>query len=72
MAPSTSRIFTRHLSILGSFMGSKAELFSALELLRRGLLKPVIDVVLPLEKCAEGHKRMENRELFGKIVLRVD
>jgi NADPH:quinone reductase-like Zn-dependent oxidoreductase len=64
-------LFTRHLSILGSFMGSKAELFSALELLRRGLLKPVIDVVLPLEKCAEGHKRMENRELFGKIVLSV-
>jgi NADPH:quinone reductase-like Zn-dependent oxidoreductase len=64
-------LFTRHLSILGSFMGSKAELFSALELLRRGLLKPVIDVVLPLEKCAEGHKRMENRELFGKIVLKV-
>src|SRR6202167_2477784 len=65
-------LFTRHLSILGSFMGSKAELFSALELLRRGQLKPVIDVVLPLEKCAEGHKRMENRELFGKIVLRVE
>jgi NADPH:quinone reductase-like Zn-dependent oxidoreductase len=64
-------LFTRHLSILGSFMGSKAELFSALELLRRGLLKPVIDVVLPLEKCAEAHKRMENRELFGKIVLKV-
>jgi NADPH:quinone reductase-like Zn-dependent oxidoreductase len=64
-------LFTRHLTILGSFMGSKAELFSALELLRRGLLKPVIDIVLPLEKCAEGHKRMENRELFGKIVLTV-
>jgi NADPH:quinone reductase-like Zn-dependent oxidoreductase len=64
-------LFTRHLSILGSFMGSKAELFSALELLRRGLLKPVIDVVLPLEKCAEAHKRMENREQFGKIVLKV-
>jgi NADPH:quinone reductase-like Zn-dependent oxidoreductase len=64
-------LFTRHLTILGSFMGSKAELFSALELLRRGLLKPVLDVVLPLEKCAEAHKRMENRELFGKIVLKV-
>ncbi len=64
-------LFTRHLTILGSFMGSKAELLSALELLRRGLLKPVIDVVMPLEKCAEAHIRMENRELFGKIVLRV-
>jgi len=64
-------LFTRHLSILGSFMGSKAELLSALELLRRGLLKPVIDVVLPLDKCPEAHERMENRELFGKIVLKV-
>jgi NADPH:quinone reductase-like Zn-dependent oxidoreductase len=64
-------LFTRQLSILGSFMGSKAELFSALELYRRGLLKPVIDVVLPLEKCAEAHARLEHREQFGKIVLRV-
>src|ERR1700691_4091468 len=64
-------LFTRHLTILGSFMGSKAELFSALELLRRGLLKPVIDLVLPLEKCAAAHKHMENRDLFGKIVLKV-
>jgi NADPH:quinone reductase-like Zn-dependent oxidoreductase len=64
-------LFVRQLSILGSFMGSKAELFSALELFRRGLLKPVIDLVLPLEKCAEAHVRLENREQFGKIVLRV-
>jgi NADPH:quinone reductase-like Zn-dependent oxidoreductase len=64
-------LFVRQLSILGSFMGSKAELFSALELFRRGLLKPVIDVVLPLEKCAEAHARLEHREQFGKIVLRV-
>jgi NADPH:quinone reductase-like Zn-dependent oxidoreductase len=64
-------LFTRQLSILGSFMGSKAELFSALELLRRGLLKPVIDVVLPLAQCAEAHRRLESREQFGKIVLRV-
>jgi NADPH:quinone reductase-like Zn-dependent oxidoreductase len=64
-------LFTRQLSILGSFMGGKAELLSALELLRRGLLKPVVDVVLPLEKCAEAHARLELREQFGKIVLRV-
>jgi NADPH:quinone reductase-like Zn-dependent oxidoreductase len=64
-------LFMRHLSLLGSFMGSKADLLSALELLRRGLLKPVIDIVLPLEKCAEAHRRLEDREQFGKIVLRV-
>ncbi|HKV05674.1 MAG TPA: zinc-binding dehydrogenase [Candidatus Acidoferrales bacterium] len=64
-------LFARQLSILGSFMGSKAELYSALELFRRGLLKPVVDCVLPLERAAEAHKRLENREQFGKVVLRV-
>jgi NADPH:quinone reductase-like Zn-dependent oxidoreductase len=64
-------LFTRQLSILGSFMGSKAELFPVLELFNRGLLKPVIDTVMPLELCADAHKRLESREQFGKIVLRV-
>lgn len=64
-------LFTRQLSILGSYMGSKAELFPVLELFNRGLLKPVIDTVMPLEHCADAHKRLESREQFGKIVLRV-
>ena len=38
---------------------------------QRGLLKPVIDVVMPLEKCADAHRRLEHREQFGKIVLSV-
>ncbi len=64
-------LFTRQLSILGSYMGSKAELFPALELMLRGKLKPVIDTVMPLEKCADAHRRIEHREQFGKVVLRV-
>jgi NADPH:quinone reductase-like Zn-dependent oxidoreductase len=64
-------LFTRQLSILGSFMGSKAELFPALELMLRGKLKPVIDTVMPLERCAEAHRRIEHREQFGKVVLKV-
>jgi NADPH:quinone reductase-like Zn-dependent oxidoreductase len=43
-----------------------------MEFLKRGLLKPVIDVVMPLEKCAEAHRRLEQREQFGKIVLKVE
>jgi NADPH:quinone reductase-like Zn-dependent oxidoreductase len=64
-------LFTRQISLLGSFMGSKADLLAAVEFLKRGLLKPVIDIVLPLEKCAETHRRLENSEQFGKIVLSV-
>jgi NADPH:quinone reductase-like Zn-dependent oxidoreductase len=64
-------LFTRQLSILGSFMGSKSEMFPVLELFNRGLLKPVIDTVMPLEQCGEAHRRLESREQFGKIVLHV-
>ncbi len=65
-------LFARQLSILGSFMGPKSELFAALELFKRSLLKPVIDSVFPLERAADAHRRLENREQFGKVVLRID
>jgi len=65
-------LFSRHLSILGSYMGSKGELYSVLDLVGRGLVKPVIDTVMPLEQAREAHERLEKREQFGKIVLRVD
>jgi NADPH:quinone reductase-like Zn-dependent oxidoreductase len=64
-------LFTRQLSILGSYMGGKAELFSVLELVSRGLLKPVIDTTMPLAQAADAHRRLEHREQFGKIVLEV-
>jgi len=64
-------LFTRHLSILGSYMGSKAELFPVLELLARKQVHAVIDSVMPLAQCGEAHARMERREQFGKIVLKV-
>jgi NADPH:quinone reductase-like Zn-dependent oxidoreductase len=65
-------LFSRHISILGSYMGSKGELYSVLDLVRRGLAKPVIDTVIPLEKAREAHERLEGRGQFGKIVLRVN
>jgi NADPH:quinone reductase-like Zn-dependent oxidoreductase len=65
-------LFTRHISILGSYMGSKAELYPVLDLVKRALVKPVIDTVMPLTKAREAHERLEKREQFGKIVLRVE
>jgi len=64
-------LFARQLSILGSFMGPKSDLFAVLELFRRGLLQPVIDCVIPLDQAAEAHRHLENREQFGKVVLRI-
>lgn len=65
----TRFLFFKSLSILGSTMGSRGELFEVLRLVEAGRLRPVVDAVLPLAQVAEGHRRLEAREVFGKIVL---
>jgi NADPH:quinone reductase-like Zn-dependent oxidoreductase len=62
-------LFTRQLSVLGSYMGTKAELNTVLKLIGQGKLKPVVDRILPLSECARAHQLLEQREQFGKIVL---
>jgi NADPH:quinone reductase-like Zn-dependent oxidoreductase len=62
-------VFYRSLSLLGSTMGSKGELFRVLQLVEEGKLRPVLDRALPLARAAEAHKLLENRAHFGKIVL---
>lgn len=64
-------LFTRQISILGSYMGGKAELLSVLELVSRGAVRPVIDRIFPLAEAADAHRHLESREQFGKVVLRV-
>jgi putative PIG3 family NAD(P)H quinone oxidoreductase len=39
--------------------------------LEKGVLDPVVDRVLPLEKAGDAHRAMKASEHFGKIVLRV-
>lgn len=40
-----------------------------LPLLVHGTLRPVVDEVLPMERVAEAHARMERDATFGKLVL---
>ncbi len=62
-------LFGRQLSLLGSFMGSRAELYAVLKLIGRRQLHAVIDRTMPLSQCAKAHELLEKREQFGKIVL---
>lgn len=64
-------IFFKQLSIIGSTMGSKGDLFEVLELVKRGVLKPVVYTVLPLQEAKEAHRILEEREVIGKVVLKV-
>ncbi|HKQ99972.1 MAG TPA: zinc-binding dehydrogenase [Pyrinomonadaceae bacterium] len=63
------QVFYRHLSLLGSFMGSKAELLDAMKFVERGMIRAVVDRVLPLEEARLAHELMEDRAQFGKLVL---
>jgi NADPH:quinone reductase-like Zn-dependent oxidoreductase len=65
-------LFSRQLSLLGSYMGRFSELHAAAPLLFGGHVKPVIDDVVPLERAAAAQRRLEEKEQFGKIVLVVE
>lgn len=64
-------IFFKSLSILGSTMGSLDELRTVMTHVERGELQPVVGKVLPLENIAEAHRLLEERKVFGKVVLEV-
>jgi NADPH:quinone reductase-like Zn-dependent oxidoreductase len=62
-------IFFRQVEVLGSTMGSKADLLTVLGHVAAGRLSPVVDTVLPLERAADAHRILEERRAFGKVVL---
>lgn len=62
-------IFFRNVEVLGSTMGSKADLHAVLRHIAAGRLSPVVHEILPLAKAAEAHRILEERRGFGKVVL---
>ena len=64
-------VFYRHLTILGSMMGSKAHLLAAMKFIESGQIRAVIDRTLPLAEARKAHELIEDRAQFGKVVLTV-
>ncbi len=63
------RLFTRQISLIGSYLGTKGELLEVLRLIGLGRLRPVIHAVLPLAEAREAHHILEERRHFGKLIL---
>jgi NADPH:quinone reductase-like Zn-dependent oxidoreductase len=61
--------FRRELRLAGSKNASVLELRKVMQLVADGKLKPVIHKALPLAQAAEGHRIVDSRDFFGKVIL---
>jgi NADPH:quinone reductase-like Zn-dependent oxidoreductase len=52
-------------------MGSPQEFGQMLTAVSSGHIKPVIDSTFPLPEAEAAHRRLEQREHYGKIVLTI-
>lgn len=59
----------RQNSVVGSRGGTKKELSLVLDLVAQGRLTAIVDEIYPLADVVEAHKRLDKRDVFGKLVL---
>jgi len=62
-------IWSFELQVLGSNSFMREDLVRLLELIQAGELKPVVDKTLPLTEVNEAFRLIEEREVFGKVLL---
>ena len=62
--------YTKHLTLIGTYGGTKIDLFKALAFVDKGLLRPIIDSIYPLKDARRAHLKMEENRHFGKILLK--
>jgi NADPH:quinone reductase-like Zn-dependent oxidoreductase len=64
-----ARVFFLQLSVVGSTMGTRAELGRLISLLRATGVRPLIDAEMPLAKARDGFAKMLAGDTAGKIVF---
>ena len=62
-------IWSFELQIIGSNSFYDDNLQALMQFIAEGKMKPIIDTVLPLDRAVEGLRMIENREVFGKVVV---
>ena len=65
-------VYSRQLTIKGSYMGSQSELLKAAHLLGQGKLRPLVDRTFPLAEAKAAQEYLLGRTFFGKIVLTIE
>ena len=62
-------IWRREVNIVGANGWTRADLEALLVEVERGTIKPVIDRVFPLAESAEAMRLLQDREVFGKVIV---
>ena len=62
-------IFAKHLTIIGSTMGTRSDFATVMRLVVSGALKPALDRSYPLKDARLAQERLERGEQLGKITL---
>ena len=62
-------IWTFELKILGSNSWEREDLIRVLDLVASGELRVIVERTFPLEEAPEALRQIENREVFGKLVV---
>lgn len=65
------QLFQQQLKLFGSFGCRMENMSDAMQKMARGLAEPVIDTEASFETIGGALERMESRDVFGKIILRV-
>ena len=64
-------LFGKHLTIIGSTMGTTLDYERVMGLVFKGRLRPVIDTVYPLDQGSIALRRLQDGDVIGKLVLRI-
>jgi D-arabinose 1-dehydrogenase-like Zn-dependent alcohol dehydrogenase len=67
--PHLCPFFRNERRIVGSWMGSMAELKFGLELVKQGKIRSALHKTLPLHDAREAHRMMARAEVIGKLAL---
>lgn len=66
------QLFQQQLKILGSFGCRMENMADAMQKMAQGLVHPVIDTIVGFKEIDTALSRMEGRDVFGKIILKID
>lgn len=66
------QLFQQQLKIFGSFGCRMENMADAMQKMAQGIVHPVVDTIVDFDDIGTALQRMESRDVFGKIILKIN